>query len=211
MADRGSGGPRYDQSVFINCPFDDEYRPLFYAVVFAVYDCGLIPRCSLEVSNSGNVLIHKIISLIKDCQWGIHDLSRTELNPNGLPRFNMPLELSIFLGAQRLGSRLQQRQSCLVLDRELHRYQEFISDIAGQDISSHGTDPARAITPVRNWLATSIPGRRFPGGKDIGDRFDQFHRDLPGICAKLRVEPGELIFTDYARITFDWLVDKLLV
>lgn len=102
MADRGSGGPRYDVSVFINCPFDDDYRPLFYAVVFAVYDCGLVPRCSLEVSNAGNVRIHKIVSLIKDCRWGIHDLSRTELNPNGLPRFNMPLELGIFLGAQRL-------------------------------------------------------------------------------------------------------------
>lgn len=26
----------YEKNVFINCPFDDEYKPLFYAIVFAV-------------------------------------------------------------------------------------------------------------------------------------------------------------------------------
>lgn len=30
----------YDTDVFINCPFDDDYKPLFDAVVFAVHDCG---------------------------------------------------------------------------------------------------------------------------------------------------------------------------
>jgi hypothetical protein len=27
----------YDTSVFINCPFDPEYRPLFEAVIFNIY------------------------------------------------------------------------------------------------------------------------------------------------------------------------------
>lgn len=30
----------YENSVFINCPFDPEYWPLFEAIVFAAYDCG---------------------------------------------------------------------------------------------------------------------------------------------------------------------------
>lgn len=207
MPDRVSDGPPYEQSVFINCPFDDEYRPLFHALIFVVYDCGLVPRCSLEISDSAHVRIQKIIALIEKCQWGIHDISRTELNANGLPRFNMPLELGLFLGAQRLGRRGQHRKSCLVLDREPHRYQEFISDIAGQDISSHARDPAKAISAVRNWLATSLR-KRFPGGRDIATRFAQLQRDLPEICAKLRVGPDELTFTEYTRITFDWLVGK---
>lgn len=30
---------RYDRRVFINCPFDAQYKPLFEAIVFAVRDC----------------------------------------------------------------------------------------------------------------------------------------------------------------------------
>jgi hypothetical protein len=42
----------YANSVFVNCPFDPAYRPLFEAVVFATYDCGFYPRCALEVDDS---------------------------------------------------------------------------------------------------------------------------------------------------------------
>jgi hypothetical protein len=31
----------YEQNVFINCPFDAEYAPLFEAIVFAVNDARL--------------------------------------------------------------------------------------------------------------------------------------------------------------------------
>jgi hypothetical protein len=44
----------------------------------------------------------RIFKLIEGCQFGIHDISRTELDTDSqLPRFNMPLELGMFLGAQR--------------------------------------------------------------------------------------------------------------
>lgn len=90
--------PSYDLSVFINCPFDAKYRSLFQAAIFAVFDCGYVPRCALEVYDSGQVRIDKIVGLIKRCRFGIHDISRTELDRKSrLPRFNMPLELGIFL------------------------------------------------------------------------------------------------------------------
>ncbi|MEO1034443.1 MAG: hypothetical protein AAFX44_02670 [Pseudomonadota bacterium] len=66
-------------------------------------------------------------------------------NENGLPRFNMPLELGVFVGAKRFGDSAQKNKKTLILDREPYRYQEFISDIAGQDIKSHDADPAQAI------------------------------------------------------------------
>ena len=31
----------YNDNVFINCPFDAIYKPLFDAMIFAVHDCGL--------------------------------------------------------------------------------------------------------------------------------------------------------------------------
>ena len=39
----------YNTSVFVNCPFDAEYLPLFRAVVFTIEWCGYRTRCALEV------------------------------------------------------------------------------------------------------------------------------------------------------------------
>ena len=64
--------------VFINCPFDDDYRPLFDAAVFAVYDSGFVPRCALESIDTGQTRLAKIMSIIDACRYGLHDLSRTE-------------------------------------------------------------------------------------------------------------------------------------
>jgi hypothetical protein len=93
--------PQFADQVFINCPFDDDYRPLFRAIVFAVIDCGFTPRCALEAI-SGAVRLQRIVDIVRECKYGIHDLSRVELS-DGLPRFNMPFELGIFLGARYVG------------------------------------------------------------------------------------------------------------
>ncbi len=117
----------YNSSVFINCPFDDAFESIRNAIVFAIYDCGFIPRCALEENNSGNVRFDKIQRIIAKCKFGVHDISRTELDAhNNLPRFNMPLELGVFLGAKRYGGPDQRRKNCLILDREQYRYQQFI-------------------------------------------------------------------------------------
>ncbi|MCB1036459.1 MAG: hypothetical protein KDD47_21715, partial [Acidobacteria bacterium] len=60
----------YDSNVFINCPFDEQYRPLFDSIVFAVLDAGFIARSALEVYNAGQVRIEKITYLISECRLG---------------------------------------------------------------------------------------------------------------------------------------------
>jgi hypothetical protein len=175
-------------------------------VVFAVYDCSHVPRCALEVYDSGQVRIDRIVRLIEGCRLGIHDISRTEPDPSsGLPRFNMPLELGIFLGAQRFGTGRQRRKGCLILDREPYRYQRFISDIAGQDVAAHGGEPVRLITMVRDWLAAAVAGRLLPGGAAVAARFAAFNADLPGMTDRLRLRPEELTFSDYATLVSEWL------
>ena len=139
----------YERQIFINCPFDDEYIPLFRVIVFIVQACGYEVRCALESQDAGEVRISKILRLIKHCRMGIHDVSRTALDPvNGLPRFNMPLELGLFLGAAHFGNPVQRKKHALILDTERFRYQKFISDIADQDIKAHGNDPSRVIHAV---------------------------------------------------------------
>lgn len=191
--------------MFINCPFDDEYAPMFDALVFAVYDCGFIARCTKEISDATSARIENILSLINECKYGIHDISRTEPSKgSGLPRFNMPLELGLFLGATRFGRR---EKRCLVLDREQYRYQHYISDIAGQDIEPHGDDPHEAIKKVRNWLsAVATPtGLMLPGGTGMVRRYKSFIKQLPEHCAKNHLDPDELTFSDFSALVAGWL------
>lgn len=197
----------YHYSVFLNCPFDDAYHPLFEALVFAVHDCGYIARCSLEVSDASEVRIEKIAKIIGACRFGIHDISRTELDrATSLPRFNMPLELGMFLGAKRFGGREQKLKSCLILDIERYRFQKFISDIAGQDISVHGAETGKAIKVVRDWLSNATPESiEIPGGARIATRYDLFRGDLPAMCEKLHLNVDELTFNNYVVQVEQWL------
>ncbi|HYW42736.1 MAG TPA: hypothetical protein VE959_07760 [Bryobacteraceae bacterium] len=192
--------------VFINCPFDSAYKPLFNAIVFAIDNLEFVARCALELDDAGEVRLAKIERLIEECKFGIHDISSVALDTNtGLPRFNMPLELGLFLGCKRFGGGGQRGKACLILDTEPYRYRAFMSDISGQDVHAHGGDPSRAIVEVRNWL-TAVSGRKeMPGGEEIARRYTRFLAGLPGICAGLRREPQALTFADLSEIIGMWL------
>jgi hypothetical protein len=49
--------------------------------------------------------------MIRECRYGIHDLSRIELNEAQYPRFNMPFELGIFFGARYIGTGEQKKKN----------------------------------------------------------------------------------------------------
>lgn len=200
----------YDDAVFINCPFDPAYQPLFDALVFAVQDCGFLARCALEVHDSGEVRFTKIKRIIAECRHGIHDISRTDLDQaTKLPRFNMPLELGLFLGAHGFGGRKQKLKRTLVLDQEQYRYRNYISDIAGQDIRAHGGDPALAIRAVRDWLGnfrtSTDPGIILPGAAKIISRYQEFQADLPALCDRLHLELDALQFVELRTIVQEWV------
>jgi hypothetical protein len=186
-------------SVFINCPFDSGYQSFFDAIVFTVARCGFVARCALEVDNAAGTRIDKIIRLIRECPIGIHDLCRTELDPSSnLPRFNMPFEFGLFLGAQRYGGGAQRNKRCLVMDKEPHRFRAFISDIAGQDVHSHDNQVNILITRVRNFLRTF--SGLLPGPAVICNDFNSFEAAKPRICRGLDLEPAELSFADFTYI-----------
>jgi hypothetical protein len=52
------------KDVFINCPFDDAYKPIFDAIVFAVYHLGFAARCALKVDDAGEARFAKITRII---------------------------------------------------------------------------------------------------------------------------------------------------
>jgi hypothetical protein len=196
----------YDDNVFINCPFDLKYKRIFDAIVFGVHDAGFIARCAQEVSDASRNRLGEIMRIISECRYGVHDISRTELDPkNRLPRFNMPFELGISLAAERFGRETDEVKPCLVMDREPYRYQKFLSDIAGQDVKSHGNKAQGAVSQVRKFLRTESGRVNIPGEREIWNRFKRFEKSLPLICAASRIKVEELTFVDYTYFVVDWL------
>lgn len=196
----------YDKSVFINCPFDQAYKPLFEAIVFTVFDCGFQPRCALETEDGGEVRMQKIFHLIANSKLAINDLCRVDLDSTTkLPRFNMPLELGVFLGAQHYGQGRQKEKRCLILDRERYRYRAFISDIAGQDIREHADEPARAIRVVRDWLRGQTLDSGMPGWRVVAERYLAFRAELPELCRQSKLDEDDLIWIEYTTLIWTWL------
>ncbi len=192
----------YATNVFINCPFDVEFEPLFHAMVFAVIQCGYTFRCSLEADDTGTTRIDRIYRLIDECRFGVHDISRIEHDTvNNLPRFNMPFELGLFLGARRFGTRPHRDKHCVVPEADRYRYQKYLSDIASQDIRQHDSDRAKAVGAVRDWLAASRSNSAtpLPGATAIMRHCSEFQAHLPAMLRAADLEPAELGFFDRAK------------
>lgn len=191
--------------VFINCPFDADFAPTFQALIFTIFACGFRPRSARELDDAGQTRIDKLYQLIQECRYGIHDLSRTELDDeHKLPRFNMPLELGIFLGAKRFGDEAQREKRVLILDVEQYRYQKFISDLAGMDIHQHGGEATSAARETRDWLA-NVSRRQLPSGDKVVRLLDTFEADLPDIAIELEFDPKRIPYVDFERIVVGWL------
>src|ERR1700733_2480772 len=182
--------------VFINCPFDDGYKDMLYAMVFTVYRCGFIPRSALEKDNALENRLSKIEKIIRECKFGIHDISRTEVNENGLPRFNMPFELGMFFGFKSHPYD-HQKKVALVLEKKKYLYQQYISDLSGIDTTAHNNDPLLLIKIVRDWLQSSSNRKNIDGHITIISEYNKFRKKMPQLVKSLGLESGRLTFVDY--------------
>jgi hypothetical protein len=164
----------FEENVFINCAFDQDFYPLLRPLLFAIIYLGLKPRIALEDVDSGQPRIDKIVKLIADSKYAIHDLSRIEAKKAGeLFRLNMPFELGIDFGCRLFGRKPQAGKKCLVLEAEPYRYKSALSDLSGSDISCHGGEPSRVVVEVRNWLK-NVCQLKAPGPTRIWGAFTDF-------------------------------------
>jgi hypothetical protein len=143
----------FEDNVFINCPFDGEYFSLLRPLIFTIVYLGMKPRIALEALDAGEARLDKIVGLIRESKYAIHDISRIEARTAGeLYRLNMPFELGIDFGCRKFGHGNLKDKRSLVLEAEKHRYKAALSDLSGMDIESHDNNPYRVIETVRNWL-----------------------------------------------------------
>jgi hypothetical protein len=145
--------PPFDQSVFINCPFDDEFAPILQAIAFCVVYLGFYPRLAPENADNAVARLDRIVELIRGSKYAIHDLSRCKSTAVGeYSRMNMPFELGLDHACRRFGDGDLANKSILILEENRYDYQKVLSDISGWDIHAHAGSYEKAVRQVRNWL-----------------------------------------------------------
>lgn len=188
----------HDYDVFLNCPFDESFRPLFEAIHFTISACGYSPRCALEEDDGADIRFNKLCRIIGECPRSVHDLSRTEVGDTGLPRFNMPFELGLMMGAKHFGGTKHRDKSALVMVSEPYRMPAYLSDLGGSDPSAHHGQPSTAIDRVRRYLHKSPLGVPLPGTEHINEALTTFKAELPALVSETRIRIHELdVFGDY--------------
>lgn len=194
---------KYSKYIFINCPFDEEYNPIFEIMVFTIHGCGFLPRCAKEEGEE--IQLTKIEKIISECKYGVHDISRTKRMSFKLPRFNMPFELGLFRGCKRYGKNRKKR--ILVLDSKEYRFLETCSDIRGMTLRAHHNKPWEAMFILRNWIEGVSQRKTIPGYEEIWIRYNQFKKYvLPEWCKDQKLRQSRLTFLQYSWAISDFLV-----
>lgn len=197
--------PEYKENVFINCPFDQKYDRMFLAIVFTIISLKLRPK-SARVRTASEIRIKKICGLIRDSKYGVHDISRTQLDKkSGLPRFNMPFELGLDLGCKEFNDSYSDK-TMLVVESRNYESQKFLSDILGYDPDAHGNNAERLIKIVSDWLRNELENPELPNGKQIFENFKLFEIDYRE--AKKNLLPKRPAFIDLTYSIAKW-IDKM--
>ena len=125
-----------DISVFLNVPYDAAFENLLLAYIAAISAYGFSPRATLEIP-FGQRRLDRILTLIRQSQYSIHDLSRVQLDRKSprTPRFNMPFELGLTVALERTA---HPDHSWIVCETVLRRVNKSLSDLDGTDAYIHG-------------------------------------------------------------------------
>ncbi len=170
--------PDYNLNVFIDCPFDDEYFLLLKPLVFVIVYFGFKPRISLESSDSGLSRLDKILGLIKESRYAVHDLSRLQAKKvDEYYRLNMPFELGLDYGLRIFDQNFSDKRS-LILETKAFEYMKAISDINGFDIKHHDDNPEKLIECLRSWFTETVKLRGLKSSGKIYSDFIDFNKNL---------------------------------
>jgi len=167
----------FNRNVFINCPFDDDYKSLLRALLFTIIHCGYNPRISLENADSSQSRLDKIQGLIQASKYSIHDISRCKAaKKNEFYRMNMPFEIGLDFGCKKYGNGELNSKEILILAAEQYQYKKALSDLSGIDIQVHNGNAEEMIRKVRDWFYTKNKNVEQP--TTIWDDYNVFYADL---------------------------------
>jgi hypothetical protein len=150
-------------SVFVNCPYDAGFRPVFEAIVFSCICCGFLPRAALETASASIPRMTRIARAMMESKYSIHDLSRCRgEGDENFARFNMPLELGMAMAERIRFGDVDGSHDWVVLVPSGHCYQRFVSDLSGYDPMDYDGEAESVVPAVMAWLATRADAVRTP-------------------------------------------------
>ncbi len=203
-----TASPPFERSVFINCPFDDDFAPILQAIAFCVTDLGFFPRLAPENSDNGIGRLERIIELVRESKFGIHDLSRCKAtNAGEYYRLNMPFELGLDHGAKRFNDGSLETKSILVLEETRYDFQKSLSDISGWDIEAHEGDYLKAVRKVNGWLTHHAGAARIGTSKVLRDYqdFQEWHWERELNLGASEDDIREYPTIDFVRAMSEWV------
>jgi hypothetical protein len=175
----------FERSVFINCPFDNEYDPILQSILFVVIAFGFDPKIASGRNDNSDARLDKIVNMIKGSKYAIHDISRCSMSISDFitedkkinkspvyARLNMPFELGIDYGFKKGTRGILSQKKMLVMESSQRDYLASISDIRAWDIRYHSGQYRKAMKIARDWLVSeaAAPQRSFSEleGKYVG-------------------------------------------
>jgi hypothetical protein len=163
-------------SVFLNTPYDPAFERLFLAYIAATSAFGFTPRATLEIP-FGERRLDRILALILESRYSIHDLSRVQLDRNAprTPRFNMPFELGLTVALARSA---HPDHSWVVCESMPHRIKKSLSDLDGTDAYIHDGTVAGVCRELGNAFVGSA---RQPTVAEMLTIYRRLRAQLPSV------------------------------
>lgn len=172
--------PRVDKdSVFLNIPYDPAFENLFLAYIASISAFGFTPRAALEIP-FGERRLDRILSLILESRYSIHDLSWVRLDRKAprTPRFNMPFELGLTVAMARSA---HAKHSWVVCEAVRHRIKKSLSDLDGTDAYIHDGTVAGVFRELGNAFVGTA---RQPTVSEMARIYRLLRTQLPAVLRK---------------------------
>lgn len=170
-----------DTKVYINCPYDNDYAPIKYVLLFTILSCGMTPKLASMDKNVGKSRMEKIKELVTMTKYSIHDISRCKApKKNSWYKMNMPFELGFDFSSKFFSKKMSDKQY-LVLTGGQYNMRHFFSDFMGYDTFCYGESAEKLIGIVRNFFWSVLDDSKkklLPSKTDLWNRYQQFQLDL---------------------------------
>ena len=192
-----------ENAIFINCPFDKDYLPLLRALLFVSRFYNLEVKIASSDLDSKSNRLARIITLMKDSKYSIHDLSRMKADKVGeYYRMNMPFELGLDYG---LG---EQQKVFLIFENEPYKLKIALSDINGWDVRPHFDNPETLIMEFRRWIvANSDVSKTLKdfSSSDIWYKYNDFYGSFSDHMTIHHLKDEEVSISEYLEYIDSYL------
>lgn len=134
---------------FINLPYADRYKHLYFAYIAGLSAYGLVPTAGVTDPSSESQL-KRVSDLIFQSSYSFHELSwmGVDQKPPKTPHFNMPFELGLAIAHSRLSGNHQ----WFVFDTVPRRLDKALSDLTGFRARVHDRTPRGLLVALMNAL-----------------------------------------------------------